>query len=124
MTPDSDTGPEGLDRQIEALFDAPSPGLESPVLEGRIVARLAQRRRLRVLVLGLGGLIGVFIALRSFLETGVPSPATQALIVMASGNALAQALHVSLGEGMVGILAVCAGLTGLGLALVRALEAA
>jgi hypothetical protein len=124
MTPDSDTGPEGFDRQLEALFDAPSPGLENPELESRILARLAKRRQVRALVLGLGGLIGVFIALRSFLETGVPSPATRALIDMAAGNALAQALHLSLGEGMVGILAVCAGLTGLGLALVRALEAA
>ena len=97
---------------------------ENPELESRILARLAKRRRVRALVLGLGGLIGVFIALRSFLETGVPSPVTRALIDMAAGNALAQALHLFLGEGMVGILAVCAGLTGLGLALVRALEAA
>ena len=43
MTPDSDTGPEGFDRQLEALFDAPSPGLENPELESRILARLAQR---------------------------------------------------------------------------------
>jgi hypothetical protein len=93
MTPDSDTGPEGFDRQLEALFDEPSPGLENPELESRILARLAKRRRVRALVLGLGGLIGVFIALRSFLETGVPSPATRALIDMAAGNALAQALQ-------------------------------
>jgi hypothetical protein len=124
MTQDSDTGSEAFDRQLTALFDAPLPGLESPELEGRILARLVQRRRVRALVLGLGGLIGLCIAIRSFLQTGVPSPATQAIIDMASGKALVRALDGALGSGMVGTLAVCAGLTVLGLALVRALEAA
>jgi hypothetical protein len=124
MTPDSDTGPEGFDLQLEALFDSPLPGLESPVLEGRILARLVQRRRVRAIVLGLGGLIGVCIALRRFLETGVQASATRAVIDMASGNALVRALNGALGSGMVGTLAVCAGLTVLGLALVRALEEA
>ena len=64
------------------------------------------------------------IAIRSFLETGVPTPATQAIIEMASGIALVRALDGALGSGMVGTLAVCAGLTVLGLALVRALEEA
>ena len=124
MTQDSDTGSGAFDRQLTALFDAPSPGLESPELEGRILVRLVQRRRVRALVLGLGGLIGVCIAIRSFLETGVPAPATQAIIDMASGKALVRALDGALASGMVGTLAVCAGLTVLGLALVRALEAA
>jgi hypothetical protein len=124
MTQDSDTGSVEFDRQLKALFDAPTPRLESPDLEGRILARLVQRRRVRALVLGLGGLIGVCIAIRSFLETGVPAPATQAVIDLASGNALVRALDGALGGGMVETLAVCAGLTVLGLALVRAMEEA
>ena len=124
MTQDSDTASAEFDRRLKALFDAPLPGLESADLEGRILARLVQRRRVRALVLGLGGLIGVCIDIRSFLETGVPTPATQAIIEMASGIALVRALDGALGSGMVGTLAVCAGLTVLGLALVRALEEA
>ena len=124
MTQDSDTASAEFDRRLKALFHAPLPGLESADLEGRILARLVQRRRVRALVLGLGGLIGVCIAIRSFLETGVPTPATQAIIEMASGIALVRALDGALGSGMVGTLAVCAGLTVLGLALVRALEEA
>lgn len=124
MTQDSDTASAEFDRRLKALFDAPLPGLESADLEGRILVRLVRRRRVRALVLGLGGLIGVCIAIRSFLETGVPTPATQAIIEMASGIALVRALDGALGSGMVGTLAVCAGLTVLGLALVRALEEA
>ena len=124
MTQDSDTASAEFDRRLKALFNAPLPGLESADLEGRILARLVQRRRVRALVLGLGGLIGVCIAIRSFLETGVPTPATQAIIEMASGIALVRALDGALESGMVGTLAVCAGLTVLGLALVRALEEA
>ena len=124
MTQDSDTASAEFDRRLKALFDAPLPGLESADLEGRILVRLVRRRRVRALVLGLGGLIGVCIAIRSFLETGVPTPATQAIIEMASGIALVRALDGALGSGMVGTLAVCAGLTVLALALVRALEEA
>ena len=124
MTQDSDTASAEFDLRLKALFNAPLPGLESADLEGRILARLVQRRRVRALVLGLGGLIGGCIAIRSFLETGVPTPATQAIIEMASGIALVRALDGALGSGMVGTLAVCAGLTVLGLALVRALEEA
>ena len=124
MTQDSDTASAEFDLRLKALFNAPLPGLESADLEGRILARLVQRRRVRALVLGLGGLIGVCIAIRSFLETGVPTPATQAIIEMASGIALVRALDGALGSGMVGTLAVCAGLTVLALALVRALEEA
>ena len=124
MTQDSDTASAEFDRRLKALIDAPLPGLESADLEGRILVRLVRRRRVRALVLGLGGLIGVCIAIRSFLETGVPTPATQAIIEMASGIALVRALDGALGSGMVGTLAVCAGLTVLALALVRALEEA
>ena len=124
MTHNSETGSDGFDSQIEALFDTPSPGLESPDLEGRILARLVQRRQVRALVLGLGGLVGAGIALRSLLDAGVPSPTTQALIDMATGNTLVHALYGVLGDGLAGSLAVCGGLTGLGLALVRALEEA
>lgn len=122
MTETQDTQSSEFFRELDRLFEAPGHGLQAPELEARIRARIVRRRRLRAMVLGLAGLVGVAIALRSLAEAQLPALHSEALFGMLAGNSLFDFLYVSVGAGVFAPVAIAGVLALLGLAFARVLE--
>lgn len=122
MTEPNDSEDLEFSRQLESLFDAPSPGLHDPQLEARILQRIARRRRFQAMILGLGTLTGVAIAVRSLSEARLPAFHADFFFDWLGGNSPINLLYAALGAGGVAPVVIAGGLTLLGLAFVRVLE--
>ena len=121
MTENRDAIPGEFIARLEALYEAPAPGLEDQAFEARLLKRLAVRRRLRRGVLAAAGLGGLMIACGRLIEVRGSIAKSGALFEVA-GNYVSQGLYVSLASGVVGAAMLCVALTVLGLAFARLLE--
>ena len=122
MTETQDTETSEFSRQLDRLFEAPAGGLQDPGLEARIQGRIVRRRRFRAMVLGLAGLVGVAIALRSLTEARLPALRAEALFGLLAGNSRLDSLYLSVGAGVFSPVAIAGVLTLLALVIARVLE--
>ncbi|MCA3712382.1 MAG: hypothetical protein IOB86_08020 [Phenylobacterium sp.] len=122
MTETQDTETSEFSRRLDSLFETPAPGLQALELEARIRGRIIRRRRFRAMVLGLAGLTGTVIALRSLTEVQFPERHIEALFGRLAGNSRLDLLYGSLGAGVIEPVAVAGVLALLGLAFARVLE--
>lgn len=122
MTTNLDGDPAGFQSRLETLFDSPAPGLVSQDMEARVLARMMRRRRLRGVVLALGGATGVLISTLSLGTARLPVLEIPDLVDLSSGNLILDPLYSGLGSGGVTSLATAGLLTLFALWVARLLE--
>ena len=113
---------DAFPNQLQALFDAPSPGLRAPALEAQILRRIVRRRRLRASILAVGALAGTGIAVLSLSVAQLPSFPASLFTDLLTGKFLNPFLPVSLGESGVASLVIASGMVFLALVFARILE--